>query len=217
MAGAKYWFIAGILHWGCWPGLALAQAPQAPASDDVDAYPFQDTDDVQGPFTGSEAEDDEDANTVSLSGGVGIGRDSVTLDLSLTKRLYRFFAINAQVFYQSRDGEYAGEEYQTLHYGPQFTAEIWLANPTMFTPIAGAGPGLEMWTRKYAGERYDEASSLIALYFWGVNMNLTKNFGLQVRQVTRTYTGEVPVLWTDRQSLEARDQQFTQVQFAFWF
>lgn len=97
------------------------------------------------------------------------------------------------------DSERFGEEH-----GPDLAFMLRGPNPTMVTPVAGAGPGYRYWNRSYQDTIFDENQSPTLKYFAGVNIALSRNFGVGIYRQKTEFLRNVPLRYADRVTKEDR-------------
>lgn len=150
---------------------------------------------------------------VGVSGGVGVGSGYFAATLTISYGLNRFLAIDTSGFYRNEKGD----NYSSVAYGPEVDLILRLPNPSIVTPFVGVGPGYELWKRTHDGVTFDETSSLTANGLIGINVGLTKNFGIQIAQKWTTYLNRPPLKWSDHSEREARTFSRTQIGFLIMF
>ncbi len=149
------------------------------------------------------------SGTWGISGGLGMGEGYFGAQLTVAYYFNPYIAIDSSVFYRSEQTD----DWSKVHYGPGVDLRLSAANPTIFTPFVGAGPGYETWTRTYEGDTYDDGGSLTTNYFVGLNIRLMRQFSLQVAQRTTTYVGDPPIRLEDRRTPEPASFTRIEVQF----
>jgi hypothetical protein len=138
---------------------------------------------------------------ITVSPGVGFGDGAVvSLDVKYYYTDYIAFAFNG--YYRTRIDD--NQALTRTDYGPEIAAELLLPNPSIFTPFIGAGPGFQRWTIRHHDETFDDASSLTLNAFGGVDMGLTRVFGLVVGTKTTYYVNDPPRVFPDREKHEPK-------------
>jgi hypothetical protein len=69
---------------------------------------------------------------------------------------------------------------------------LFAANPTPFWPFVGAGPGYVAWQQSDPLGTYDEKSSLVGFYLYGILLKFSEKFALLLENRTTHYVGATP-------------------------
>lgn len=146
------------------------------------------------------SESAQGANKWGGSLGVGAGAGFFAAHGSISYGFNRFSGLSTTYDYERVEhNERFGEEH-----GPDFLMVLRLPNPTMVTPVAGAGPGYMYWSRSHNAEVFDENQSPVMNYFAGLNISLTRNFGVAIHRRKTEFLRDRPVKYTDRETKEDR-------------
>ncbi len=70
---------------------------------------------------------------------------------------------------------------------------LFIANPTMFVPFLGTGPGYYSWRQRDGDGTIDDNGSPVLFYFYGFEIRFFKNFALVAQMKTVRYVGDPPV------------------------
>lgn len=137
---------------------------------------------------------------VGASLGIAAGAGFFSANGSVAYHFNRFVGLNTSYGYERLDeNERYGEEH-----GPELQLVLRLANPTVVTPVAGAGPGYLYWDRRYQNETFDENQSPTMCYFGGINIALSKNFGVAIHRRKTEFLRNRPIQFSDRSTKEDR-------------
>lgn len=123
-----------------------------------------------------------------LTGGLGLNDRSFGIELTVGYLMNRFVGYAGNAFYSSK----RTDDWTANHYGPSLDLYLFAANPSIFTPFVGAGPGYERWQRTLLEQTYDDGSSATANYVLGINIQLAKSFVLQIDRRTTNYLETAP-------------------------
>ncbi|MBM4250921.1 MAG: hypothetical protein FJ146_03045 [Deltaproteobacteria bacterium] len=148
-----------------------------------------------------------------FNGGFGASAEYVSGQATLGYYWVRFVGVEATYYYYQLNSE----QYFAAQVGPETDLMVRLYNSTMVTPLAGLGVGFTRWHRRYLGERFSEGGSLTANVLFGVDIALSRHFGIQIIRKNTNYLGSIPVSFTDRQRDEARSTWYTNIGFRVMF
>lgn len=148
-----------------------------------------------------------------FNGGFGASADYVSGQATLGYYWVRFVGVEATYYYYQLNSE----RYFATQAGPEADLMVRLFNPTMVTPLAGLGVGFTRWHRRYLSERFSEGSSFTGNVLFGVDIALSRHFGIQIIRKNTNYLGSLPVSFADRQSDEARSTWYTNIGFRVMF
>lgn len=161
----------------------------------------------------AEADQDRSSCDTSVGGALGAGSGYVGGSLTVAYPFNCYVSLDTVVSYSSFDQDSSSG----TQYGPEFDLVLRLPNPTMFTPFVGAGLGYEKWVRAYRKKNFDEAAAPFGTTFGGLNIGLTRHFGIQVLRRQKTWLGRAPKSFTDREREEAHASMDTSIGFRFIF
>ncbi len=162
----------------------------------------EDLDDDDG--SGSDFGDD-----ISLSGTISSGGGYFGGQITVGYSLHKYVGINTTYTYlRYSKGDNYGE-----YYGPEVDLVLRYPNKTIVTPFVGAGPGFFKWIREYKGKSFDEGSSSTLNQFGGINIALSRHFGLQVVRKQVTYLNDPPRQYGDPAVHEVRTSVSTNIGF----
>jgi hypothetical protein len=143
--------------------------------------------------------------SLGLAPGVGTFSGSLTVGYLIN----RYVVVDTTGYYTRIDrGDYSGEQY-----GPEVSLILRLFNPTILTPFIGAGPGYTKWHFEDEGKPFSDGGSVTAIVFGGLNIKLTKNFGLQVKRKQTMYLADPPRTFDDHDKREPRSSVGTSIGF----
>jgi hypothetical protein len=143
--------------------------------------------------------------SLGLSPGVGTFSGSFTAGYLIN----RYVVIDTTAYYTRIDHQdESGEQY-----GPEVSLILRLANPTILTPFIGAGLGYSRWKFLEDKEQFDDGGSVMAIAFGGVNIKLTKNFGLQLKRKQTAYLADPPRTFADHDKRQERTAVATTIGF----
>lgn len=135
-----------------------------------------------------------------FSGSIGASAGVFSAAGVLTYGLNPYMAWGLSYDYtRLEDSERFGEEH-----GPDLAFMLRGPNPTMVTPVVGAGPGYKYWSRSFQKTIFDENQSPIVKYFAGVNIALSRNFGVGIFRQKTEFLRNVPIRYSDRKTKEDR-------------
>jgi hypothetical protein len=149
------------------------------------------------------------SDDITLSGGISAGGSYVGGHITVGYSLHKFVAVDTTYTYL----RYSSNDNYGEYYGPEVDLILRYPNKTMVTPFIGAGPGYFKWLREYKGESFDEGDSFTLNQFGGINIALSRHFGLQIVRKQVTYLNDPPIQYGDRSSREARNTVSTNVGF----
>jgi hypothetical protein len=130
--------------------------------------------------------------------GVGAGAGFFAAHGSLSYGFNRFTGLSMSYDYERvEQNERFGEEH-----GPDLLYVLRIPNPTMVTPVAGAGPGYLYWSRSHNEVVFDENQSPVMNYFAGLNIALSKNFGVAIHRRKTEFLRNRPIKYRDRVTKE---------------
>lgn len=148
-----------------------------------------------------------------FNGGFGASADYVSGQATLGYYWVRFVGVESTYYYYQLNSEH----FFATQAGPEVDLMVRLYNPTMVTPLAGLGVGFTRWDRRYQREQFSEGSSLTGNVLFGVDLALSRHFGIQIIRKNTNYLGSLPVSFADRQSDEARSTWYTNIGFRVMF
>jgi len=154
-------------------------------------------------MTSKKASGSSDQNgTFGFSASLGAGANFFAASGTLTYNFNKYLAVATAYDYErlETDSQF-GEEY-----GPEILAILKLPNPTVVTPVAGAGPGYIFWNRAYKGEMFDDNQGPVASAFCGVNIALSRYFGVGIHRRRIEYLRDAPILFADRTTEESQSR-----------
>jgi hypothetical protein len=152
-------------------------------------------------------------DNVSLSGAFGLGPSYVDGEVTVGIALNHYVWIETTYsYYRFDQGEMHGQQY-----GPEVDLVLRFPNKTMLTPYIGAGPGYVKWQRVYQSNAFDDGASPTAAAFGGVQVRLTRHFGLQLERRELQWLGDPPKSFDDRATPEARTSFVTTLDFRVMF
>lgn len=144
------------------------------------------------------AVNDSTDGTWGGSFGLGAGAGFFAAHGAIHYGWNRFVGVTTSYDYERVDtAERYGEEH-----GPDVMLVFRLPNPTVVTPVVGAGPGYLYWTRKHNNVVFDESQSPVMNYFAGINIALSRNFGVSIHRRKLEYLKTRPLRYTDRERKE---------------
>ncbi len=141
----------------------------------------------------------EKNGTFGFSASLGAGANFFAASGSLTYNFNKYVAVATVYDYERLEtSDQFGEEY-----GPELMALLKLPNPTVVTPVAGGGPGYIHWNRAYKDEMFDDNQGPILSGFCGVNIALSRYFGVGIHRRRTEYLRDAPILYADRKTEES--------------
>jgi hypothetical protein len=145
---------------------------------------------------------------------LGIGLyNGFSADLSYTYFYNRFFGTEYGAEYTKSFGKFADEKTIAESYGPRLMFMFLGTNPTIVTPVLGAGPAMEFWKKEIGKRVIDSNRSLRADTLVGVNLKLSKYFILQLAMTGKSYLFEIPKRLDDSGQYEDDYQRSAQLRF----
>lgn len=155
---------------------------------------------------GSKGKNTED---LYLMGGIWPGSDSFAGTAMVGYPLSHFFGLEFSASYYRFDK--GGDSSET--YGPEVDLVLRGHNPTPVTPFAGAGPGYKKWHRRDDRVVFSDSKSLTAVGFVGIDIALTKHFGLSALRKRCLFLEDQPRKFSDHTLVESRDTIVNQIGF----
>jgi len=140
----------------------------------------------------------EQGGTFGFAASLGAGANFFAASGTLSYNFNKYLAVATTYDYErfESDSQF-GEEY-----GPEVIAILKLPNPTVVTPVAGAGPGYIYWNRAYKTEVFDDNQGPILSAYCGVNIALSRFFGVGIHRRRTEYLRDPPILYADRKTPE---------------
>jgi hypothetical protein len=136
--------------------------------------------------------------TFGFAASLGAGANFFAASGTLTYNFNKYLAVATTYDYERLEsGDQYGEEY-----GPELLALLKIPNPTVVTPVAGAGPGYVYWNRAIKEEMFDDNQGPILSAFCGINIALSKYFGVGIHRRRTEYLVDAPILYADRKTEE---------------
>jgi hypothetical protein len=137
--------------------------------------------------------------TFGFSTSLGAGANFFAASAMLIYNFNKYIALATHYDYERLEaGNDFGEEY-----GPELLALIKIPNPTVVTPVAGAGPGYIHWNRAHKDELFDDNQGPILSAYCGLNIALSKYFGVGIHRRRTEYLRDAPILYADRKTEES--------------
>ena len=99
-------------------------------------------------------------------------------------------------------------------YGPEFDGILVYENKTVFSPFAGTGIGFESWTQQTEFKE-ERDQDLFVSYFIGLDIRMSKNFGLQLSRRVKLFAGSGPLAYNGK--YREKEQIFTDISFRAFF
>ena len=141
----------------------------------------------------------EQNGTFGFSASLGAGANFFAASGRLTYNFNKYVAVATSYDYERLEtSDQFGEEY-----GPELMMLLKLPNPTVVTPVAGGGPGYIHWNRAYKNDMFDDNQGPILSGFCGVNIALSKYFGVAIHRRRTEYLRDAPILYADRKTEES--------------
>lgn len=141
----------------------------------------------------------EQNGTFGFSTSLGAGANFFAASAMLIYNFNKYLAVATRYdFERLESGNDFGEEY-----GPELLALLKIPNPTVVTPVAGAGPGYIRWNRAYKNEMFDDNQGPTLGAYCGVNIALSKYFGVGIHRRRTEYLRDAPILYADRKTEES--------------
>jgi hypothetical protein len=137
--------------------------------------------------------------TFGFSTSLGAGANFFAASAMLIYNFNKYIALATHYDYERLEsGKDFGEEY-----GPELLALIKIPNPTVVTPVAGAGPGYIHWNRAHQDVMFDDNQGPILSAYCGLNIALSKYFGVGIHRRRTEYLRDAPILYADRKTEES--------------
>ena len=138
--------------------------------------------------------------TLGFSTSLGAGANFFAASAMLVYNFNKYLALATVYDYERLEsGNDFGEEY-----GPELLALLKIPNPTVVTPVAGAGPGYIQWNRAHKDVMFDDNQGPILTAYCGVNIALSKYFGVGIHRRRTEYLRDAPILYADRKTEESQ-------------
>lgn len=164
------------------------------------------------PFWG-ESDPDWTPESVSASGGVGVGEGYVGAEFTLSLGYGAYTDAVLSGYYRRE----TFDDQESTVYGPEGGLRFKIPNPTIITPFVGAGLGNEFWSRRDAGHEFDRNRSLTAHALGGVDFRVTRGFSVSVAEKAVYYLERSASLFRDHRLSEPRFVRRLQVGFVVHF
>ena len=140
---------------------------------------------------------------VTISPGIGFGTGYVAAQLDVTYYFNSWIAVASEGYYRNTKDDSSVE---MIDYGPEVDLMVFLPNPTVVTPFAGAGPGYQKWVIRKDGVNFDDSTAVTANYLAGLDIGLSKHFSLVLNSKTTTYLQDPPRVYPDPDKFRPRTQ-----------
>ncbi len=141
----------------------------------------------------------EQNGTFGFSASLGAGANFFAASGTLVYNFNKYLAVATVYDYERLEsGNQFGEEY-----GPELLALLKIPNPTVVTPVAGAGPGYTHWNRAYKDQMFDDNQGPTLSAYCGVNIALSKYFGVGIHRRRTEFLRDAPILYADRKTEES--------------
>lgn len=117
-------------------------------------------------------------------------------------------------------GHYTHRSYddiQAEQYGGHVDLVLKLPNPTPVTPYCGAGPGYEKWRRAEDELVFADGASVIAMAYGGIQVELTRHFGIQAQRQQKIFVQEPPKSFADHAQVEPERSISNHIGFVVMF
>ena len=155
----------------------------------------------------------ETSNDLTFSGSFSASKDVLGGQATVGYWINRYVGVEATYAYSQIDTN----SDDGVQYGPDVAGVLKAPNPTIVTPFVGIGPGYVKWQRSHNDEVFDEGASVTGNVFGGINVNLTRHFGLQIVRRQTTYYNDPPKIFADRVTREEPTRLGTSVGFYMSF
>lgn len=149
---------------------------------------------------------------ISLISALGVSRNFFDARLGLAFALNRYLSTVLEGFYKDRPDS----EQEFFSYGPDVSFQGQIPNQTLFSPFVGISAGYEFWRKSSHEVVYDESESTTAGYFFGLDLALTKQFGIKLIRRFKRYLSEPP-LANDQVTRTAQNQISSEISFTATF
>jgi len=130
--------------------------------------------------------------------------------LTVAYPLYRYVHLRGSLFYWNRQNE----SLSASGYGPEFDGILVYENRTVFSPYTGLGFGFESWTQQTEFKE-ERDQDLFATYFIGLDIRMSKNFGLQLSRRAKQFAGSGPLAYNGKH--REKEQIYTDISFRAFF
>lgn len=186
---------------------ASEEAPE-PGYGDEEDNPANPTDNARR----RKVEDDAD-QPIGISGGLGFGSGTFSINLAVTFPINRYFAWDISGYYLKQ----TGKNFENTEYGPEVDFIMRIPNSSMFTPFVGVGPGFVWWERVKDQKTFDNASSLTTNAIVGLDLSLSRHFSIVLANKWTTYVFDPPKSFDDETKREERNQSHVSLGFRLSF
>jgi hypothetical protein len=146
---------------------------------------------------------------VNFNAALGASSNTVGGAATVGYSFNRYVAVDTTGHYM----RYESGKSLGVQWGPEVA--LILRYPTSFivTPFVGAGPGYVKWQRRYDDELFDDGGSLTGTAFGGLDLRMTRHFGIRVMRRQTTYFTKVPKSFDDLEADEPKTAMATSIGF----